>query len=89
MLSFLSFGTTFALFHSPGNIPDVIDMLKILVRGEAMAGAAICNNLGGKPSRSTALSSSNESNFFKTYSKSTRGILKDTLSSTLELTKNA
>ncbi len=48
VLSFLWIGTTFAVFHSSGNIPDVIDMLKILVRGAAMAGAAKRNNVGGK-----------------------------------------
>ncbi len=62
-------------------------MLKILVRGTAMAGAAICNNLGDKPSRPTSLPSSSESYFFKTYSKSKRVMLQDTPSQTLELIK--
>ncbi len=63
----LTLATKLSVTNDHGNIPDVIDMLEILTQRCGNGGAAIHNNLGGKPSRPTALPSSSESNSFKTF----------------------
>jgi hypothetical protein len=44
-LAFLKIGVTRATFHSIGKLSVAIDILKILIKGSAIAGAAAFNTL--------------------------------------------
>ncbi len=56
---FLNTGITRAAFHSNGNWPNAIDLLKIFVNDCATAGAAIWRTLMEILSRSTDLDTGN------------------------------
>ena len=53
--TFLKIGVSRAAFHSIGNLPEAMDILKILVKGSAIAGAAAFNTLAEMSSTPVAL----------------------------------